>query len=59
MLEISSHTIFTGVQLPINKEVYEPILDELEDFGVVFSETEMPYIGYNPDKLSFTSGTQS
>ena len=41
-----------GVQLPINKEVYEPILKELEDFGVIFNEMEMPYIGYNPDKLA-------
>jgi saccharopine dehydrogenase-like NADP-dependent oxidoreductase len=40
-----------GVQLPIRKEVYEPILKELEEFGVVFKETAMPYIGYNPDKL--------
>ncbi|MGV9003300.1 saccharopine dehydrogenase family protein [Flavobacterium sp.] len=40
-----------GVQLPINKEVYEPILKELEEFGVIFNEIEMPYIGYNPDKL--------
>jgi hypothetical protein len=41
-----------GVQLPIKREVYEPILAELEAFGVVFKENEMPYIGYNPDKLS-------
>jgi hypothetical protein len=40
-----------GVQLPIKKEVYEPILKELEEFGVIFNETEIPYIGYNPDKL--------
>ena len=40
-----------GVQLPIKKEVYEPILKELEEFGVVFKETAMPYVGYNPDKL--------
>lgn len=40
-----------GVQLPINKEVYEPILKELEEFGVIFKETEMPYVGYNPDRL--------
>ncbi len=45
----------TGVQLPIKKEVYEPILRELEDFGVVFNETAMPYIGYNPDKISSTN----
>ncbi len=42
-----------GVQLPIRKEVYEPILKELETYGVVFKETAMPYIGYNPDKLIF------
>ena len=41
----------TGVQLPIRKEVYEPILKELEVYGVVFKETEMPYLGYDPDKL--------
>ena len=40
-----------GVQLPISREVYEPILKELEEFGVIFNETEMPYIGYNPDRL--------
>jgi saccharopine dehydrogenase-like NADP-dependent oxidoreductase len=37
-----------GVQLPISKEVYEPILKELEDYGVVFKEFEVPYLGYNP-----------
>jgi saccharopine dehydrogenase-like NADP-dependent oxidoreductase len=40
-----------GVQLPIYKEVYEPILEELEEYGVIFKEIEMPYVGYNPDKL--------
>jgi saccharopine dehydrogenase-like NADP-dependent oxidoreductase len=38
-----------GVQLPINKEVYLPILKELEEYGVVFNEQAMPYFGYNPD----------
>ena len=38
-----------GVQLPIKKEVYEPILKELEEYGVVFKEQNMPYFGYNPD----------
>jgi hypothetical protein len=37
-----------GVQLPITKEVYNPILKELEDYGVIFKETEVPYLGYNP-----------
>ncbi|GAA3763614.1 saccharopine dehydrogenase family protein [Flavobacterium ginsengiterrae] len=38
-----------GVQLPIKKEVYEPILKELEEYGVVFNEQNVPYFGYNPD----------
>ncbi|MGQ7945583.1 saccharopine dehydrogenase family protein [Flavobacterium sp. WC2509] len=40
-----------GVQLPIKKEVYLPILKELEEYGVVFYEQAMPYVGYNPDKV--------
>lgn len=40
-----------GVQLPIRKEVYLPILKELEEYGVVFHEQSMPYVGYNPDKV--------
>ena len=39
-----------GVQLPIRKEVYEPILKELEEYGVIFKEQSMSYLGYNPDK---------
>jgi len=41
----------TGIQLPIHKEVYEPILAELEEYGVIFKDTSMPYCGYDPDKL--------
>jgi saccharopine dehydrogenase-like NADP-dependent oxidoreductase len=37
----------TGVQLPISKEVYLPILKELEQYGVVFKEFDVPYFGYN------------
>ena len=40
-----------GVQLPINKEVYEPILKELEDYGITFVEKEAPYLGYNPESV--------
>jgi len=51
-LQILNGNITTpGVQLPISKEVYLPILKELEEFGVVFNEKEMTYFGYNPDKL--------
>lgn len=29
----------TGVQIPVMKEVYEPVLHELKDFGIEFKET--------------------
>ncbi len=41
-----------GVQMPIMKEVYEPILKELQHFGIHFIETQKNYIGYNPDKIN-------
>jgi len=37
-----------GVQIPISKEVYQPILKELADYGIIFKEKEVPYLGYNP-----------
>ena len=37
-----------GVQIPINKDIYDPILSELESFGVIFKEKEVKYLGYNP-----------
>ena len=40
-----------GVQLPITREVYEPILKELEDFDITFKEYEVPYLGYNPNNV--------
>ena len=36
-----------GVQIPISREVYEPILKELETYGITFSEKKVPYLGYN------------
>lgn len=36
-----------GVQIPITKEVYTPILKELEDYGICFNEQEVSYLGYN------------
>lgn len=48
-LKILNGTISTpGVQLPITKEVYEPILKELAENGIVFREEEKEYLGYNP-----------
>ena len=40
-----------GVQLPIAKEVYEPILKELKEKGIIFREEEVKYLGYNPENL--------
>ncbi len=41
-----------GVQLPIKKEIYTPILKELEDYGIIFKEKEIPYLGYNPENVN-------
>ncbi len=41
-----------GVQIPITKEVYEPILKELEAYGIQFKEEKVPYFGYNPDNIN-------
>ncbi len=40
-----------GVQLPISREVYEPILKELENYDLRFVEKEVEYLGYNPHNL--------
>ena len=37
-----------GVQIPTKKEFYTPVLNELKDFGVIFNEKEIEYLGYNP-----------
>jgi saccharopine dehydrogenase-like NADP-dependent oxidoreductase len=38
----------TGVQIPVTKDIYLPILNELKTFGITFQEKEVPYLGYNP-----------
>lgn len=51
-LKILNNEIKTpGVQLPIGKEVYEPILKELEGFGINFIEKQTEYLGYNSDNI--------
>ncbi len=51
-LKILNEEITTpGVQLPITKEVYEPILKELEENGIIFHEKNVKYMGYNPDNV--------
>jgi len=34
-----------GIQMPLTKEVYQPVLKELETFGIIFQEKEVPYDG--------------
>ena len=36
-----------GVKIPIEKSIYKPILEELEDFGIIFNEKNVKYLGYN------------
>jgi saccharopine dehydrogenase-like NADP-dependent oxidoreductase len=40
-----------GVQIPTKKEIYEPILEELKEHGIIFKEYEVPYLGYNPESV--------
>jgi len=40
-----------GVQIPIQKEVYDPILKELENYGIVFKEYDVSYLGYDPESV--------
>ena len=40
-----------GVQIPIRKEIYDPILKELEEYDIHFKEKVVPYLGYNPLNL--------
>ena len=45
-LKILNKEITTpGVQMPLTKEVYEPVLKELTSFGIVFNEKDVPYDG--------------
>jgi saccharopine dehydrogenase-like NADP-dependent oxidoreductase len=41
-LILEGKIITPGVQIPIHKEIYEPILAELKDFGFDFIEEKMP-----------------
>jgi len=35
-----------GVHLPVTEDIYNPVLNELEKFGITFSEKSEDYIGY-------------
>ena len=52
-LAILKGTISTpGVQIPIRKEIYDPVLAGLREFGIEFTEHDMRYLGYNPDRVT-------
>ena len=40
-----------GVLRPMSKEVYKPIMKELETFGITFKEQFADYLGYNPNNV--------
>lgn len=41
-----------GVRIPIEAEVYKPVMQALSQNGIVFHEVEKPYLGYNPDSVA-------
>lgn len=41
-----------GVRIPLTKEVYEPILQELKSYGIAFKEYDVPYVGYDPKSVA-------
>jgi saccharopine dehydrogenase-like NADP-dependent oxidoreductase len=49
LLILNNKITTPGVQIPLHKEVYTPILSELKNYGINFKENETPYLGYNPD----------
>ncbi len=51
LLILNKKITMPGVQIPLQKEVYTPILSELKNYGIIFKEKEMPYLGYNPDDM--------
>ena len=36
-----------GVQIPVKKQIYLPILNELKKYGINFKEKKVKYLGYN------------
>lgn len=49
LLILNKKIVGTGVRIPLQEEVYNPILSQLEKYGIVFKEYHVPYLGYNPD----------
>tara|TARA_B100001027_G_C16262937_1_gene330405 strand:+ start:125 stop:1489 length:1365 start_codon:yes stop_codon:yes gene_type:complete len=36
-----------GIQIPVKKQIYLPILNELKKYGINFKEKKLKYLGYN------------
>ncbi len=51
LLILNGKVTAPGVQIPIRKEVYKPILAKLKEHGIIFKEFEVPYLGYNTDSV--------
>lgn len=49
LLVLNQKIELTGVQIPLQKEIYQPILEQLALYGISFQEFEVPYLGYNPE----------
>ena len=52
LLVLNKKITTPGVQIPITSEVYTPILKQLIDYGIIFHEYQVPYLGYNPDSVA-------
>jgi saccharopine dehydrogenase-like NADP-dependent oxidoreductase len=40
---LNSKITIKGVQLPVKKDIYKPILKELIEYGIEFNEYEIPF----------------
>jgi saccharopine dehydrogenase (NADP+, L-glutamate forming) len=38
---MTKRIVATGVNIPVTKEIYEPVLEELKEYGVIFYEKEV------------------
>lgn len=47
-LLLTNQLQLSGVQIPTSKEIYQPLLKELEDLGIVFVEKEIKFQTLNP-----------
>ena len=48
---LNGEILAKGVKIPVTKEIYEPILKELEENGIIFKNKTLPYLGYNPEHV--------